>query len=246
MNAQVRRLELEGLAANESLLARTAEKRRAVIFDLDGLLVDSEPLWHRAEMVVFGRLGLKLSTADCESVTGLRTDMLVAHWYRRSPWEGASLEAVTAELESTALEMIAAGVQARPGAIAALDMVTAMGLPMGVASSSPMEIIEAALTRVGVGERFRAICSAQGLALGKPHPEVYLNCAAALGVAAEDCLAFEDSGTGLLAAKAARMKAVAVPAQQDFDHPWMGLADLKLGSLEQLRPRHLAALLDGS
>jgi sugar-phosphatase len=114
------------------------------------------------------------------------------------------------------------------------------GLQLAVASSSPPRLIEASLARLGLRDHFTEIVSAESEPYGKPHPAVFLTTAARLGVAPTECLVFEDSLNGLVAAKAARMICVAVPERVD---PRFAFADLVLPSLEAFDDDALATLL---
>lgn len=203
----------------------------SAIFDMDGLLIDSEPLWRRAEVEVFASVGLTLTEAMCEATTGLRIDEVVAHWHARAPWEGEAIDAVAARIVDRMIGLVTAEGVAQPGAHAAVDACARAGLTLALASSSPDRLIDATLTRLGLSERFAVRRSAQHESHGKPHPAVFLHTAEDLGVAPTRCLVFEDSLNGVLAAKAARMTCVAVP---EVDDPRFCIADLVLRSLEEV------------
>jgi len=102
---------------------------------------------------------------------------------------------------------------------------------LGMASSSPVELIEVVLQKLNIGDYFVHCASAQQLPLGKPHPQVYIDCAAAMQVSPVQCLAFEDSFNGMIAAKAARMKCVVVPSATDAESEKWKAADVQLESL---------------
>jgi sugar-phosphatase len=216
------------------MIRAVVEELRAAIFDLDGLLIDSEPIWRRVEREVFAEVGVALSDDDCRSTIGLRCDAVVARWYGERPWSGATAEEVQQRIESGVCELIRAEGQPLPGIENALRVVRAAGLGLAVASSSPPAIIDAALERLAVGDRFPVRCSAAGLREGKPHPEVYLNAAEALGVMPSRCLAFEDSLPGVDAALAAGMRVVAVPDPAVDPAPFEARSALVLASLADL------------
>ena len=94
---------------------------RAAIFDMDGLLIDSEPLWKRAEQEVFSELGVHLTDDDCEQTLGYRTDMVVAHWYRRFPWESPPQQSVANDINAKVEELISLHGEAMPGAIRTIE-----------------------------------------------------------------------------------------------------------------------------
>jgi len=210
---------------------------RAVIFDLDGLLIDSEPHWRAAEIEVFGEVGLALTEADCVTTTGLRIDEVVAHWHALRPWPGAATPAeVTARVVERLIDRIRHHAEPKPGATQAIAFARAQGVPVGLASSSARRIIDTALARLGLAGAFDAVHSAEHLPSGKPHPEVYLEIAALLRAAPAACLAVEDSLNGVIAAKAARMRCVAVPEREHRQDPRFVLADATLDSLAALTP----------
>jgi sugar-phosphatase len=206
----------------------------AIIFDMDGLLVDSEPLWVRAEIAVFGEVGLTLSESDCAQTKGLRSDDVVAFWYARSPWKGATIP----EVQATLCARVAALIRAEGRALAGVDHALAIaregGRRVALASSSPQLVIDATLERLGLRDAFDVVQSADTERLGKPHPGIFLTTAERLGVAPTDCLVLEDSITGVIAAKAARMTCIAVPCDFSNPDPRFVLADATIGSLADL------------
>lgn len=210
---------------------------RAVIFDMDGLMVDSEPLWHVAEVEVFRRVGIRLTNEDCLQTTGLRHDEVVRYWEReRGPFVGkATADEVAEQLIETMVGLFKSDLRPMPGLRSALSFfVDELGLPLAVASSSPMVLITAALRGLGIEDFFAHVCSAEGETYGKPHPAVYLKAAALLEVDPTACLALEDSVNGVLAAKAARMQCWAVPEPAARGNRAFGIADTQLDSLNEI------------
>jgi len=206
----------------------------AAIFDMDGLLIDSEPLWDAAKIRVFRSLGLELSADMCAETKGFRQADMVRYWYERHPWTGPTLLDVEREIVSVLCARIEQGVQSLPGVSRVLGELTARGLPLAVASSSPARVIHAVLGSLGIAPLFRVVRSAEAELKGKPAPDVYLAAARELGVEPQRCLAFEDSPAGLRSALAAGMRVVAVPAAADWLLPVFDGAWLKLPSLNEL------------
>jgi sugar-phosphatase len=206
----------------------------AVIFDLDGLLIDSEPLWRQAEIEVFGRLGLRLTEQDVRQTMGLRIDDAVRHWFDRFPWEGPSPVAVERAVTARVAELVTERGEPMPGALEAVELCGRLALPVAVCSGSYAVVIAAALDRLGISSAVTTWHSAEWEPLGKPHPGAYLSTAAKLGVDPRGCLAVEDSFNGAVSAKAARMRVIAVPEPDAFGSPRWGLCDAVLLSLVDL------------
>lgn len=207
---------------------------KAVIFDMDGLLINSEPLWQLAEIKIFETVGIKLSHSDCLKTMGLRVDEVVQYWYERFPWLNKSLKIVESEIICEVIRLIKEKGEAMPGATYILDLLKEAGLKIGLASSSSMAIIQAAIFKLNIADRFDAIVSAENEEFGKPHPAVYINTAKILGVKSTECLAFEDSVTGLLSATSARMKTIAVPDKENNDIRFC-IASMTLNTLDEFK-----------
>jgi mannitol-1-/sugar-/sorbitol-6-/2-deoxyglucose-6-phosphatase len=205
--------------------------QRAVIFDMDGVLIDSEPLWRAAEIEVFGALGVPLTETMCLETMGLRLDEVVDHWYRRHPWPDLDVAAVASAVVARIAALIEAGGEPLPGVADALDACRASGFRTALASSSPMALIEAVVRRFGLEGSFEVVRTADDERHGKPHPAIYLSTAEGLGVPPPACVAIEDSVNGIVAAKAARMACVAVPAPEHRGDRRLGIADVVVESL---------------
>lgn len=187
-------------------------KLNAAIFDMDGLLIDSEPLWKEAADTVLGGYGMELTHRQYAITTGLRTREFLGYWFRflislklnyrqlkKHYWSGYKPDWKKAN-------------PCRDCII--FSIFHEQEFNIGLATSSPRELVDVVIGMLGLQNRFQAISSADKLAFGKPHPEVYLDCASKLSVPAIQCICFEDSFNGMIAAKAANMKCVIVPAAQ--------------------------------
>ncbi len=217
---------------------------KAVIFDMDGVLIDSEPLWKIAEIKGFGKVGLDLTTTDCEETVGLRIDEVVEMWYQKVGWENKSCRAVTDDIVNVLIEEIHDKGKALPGVYSTLEKCQAAGLKIGLATSSYQSIIDAVLEKLNIGHFFDAVHSAEFEVFGKPHPSVYLTAAKQLNVSALDCLVIEDSLNGVVSGKAARMKVLAVPEKTHDYNPRLILADQIIESLDHFDIPSLKALFD--
>lgn len=212
----------------------------AAIFDMDGLLIDSEPLWDRAELDVMASLGVDITRRhELPDTLGLRIDMVVDLWFAQQPWSGPDRQEVTNRVIARAITLIEETRPLLPGVREAVALCKVQGLLVGLASASPLHMLEKVLTMFELRDSFDALASAEKLPYSKPHPQVYLDCAAKLGVDPLTCVALEDSVDGLIAAKAARMRAIVVPAEENQHDPRFALANVKLNSLTELTAAHL-------
>ena len=212
----------------------------AAIFDMDGLLIDSEPLWDRAELEVIAGLGVDIRRRnELPDTLGLRIDMVVELWFAQQPWNGPDRGEVTDRIISRALSLVEEERPLLPGVREAVALCKAQGLKVGLASASPLHMLEKVLAMCDLRDSFDALVSAQTLPLSKPHPQVYLDCAARLGVDPLTCVALEDSVNGMIASKAARMRSIVIPAEEGQQDPRFALANVKLRSLEELTVAHL-------
>ena len=189
---------------------------QAVIFDMDGLLVDSSPAWERAETDLVESRGFTFDLAVRAQIVGLRMDTIIATFagaYQLTE----NHDALIAELEERMLAAIPEAVIAKPGARELIAYLVESDVPRAIASSSPLPIIDAIVRDQGWLDAFPLRCSADSVPHGKPAPDVYLMTAQQLGVDPEKCLALEDSVTGARAAVAAGMVCYAVPDVQHVD-----------------------------
>lgn len=206
---------------------------RLVVFDMDGLLIDTEPFWQETERKVFAAYGLDISEEMQHATFGLRTDEQIRHWYGYQPWDNPDLKEVEKKYNDTIKVFFQNKARLMEGAEEILDFFSRTDLKMALASSSSMDLINTFVDRFGLRNKFSLLYSAENEKYGKPHPAVYISTADKFGFHPSHCLAFEDSLNGVIAAKAARMKVVAVPDKKHFHMDGYGIADMKLSSLKE-------------
>lgn len=209
-----------------------------VIFDMDGLLIDSEPLWGEAANEVFKLYDLSLTKAQYITTTGLRTKEFVQWWF--GYYKIAEEEWLKAEKKiiEVVIKKIAHNGNILPGVKYIFDFFKNKNFKIGLATSSPNELIDIVVELLNIKQYLDAVSSAEDLSYGKPHPQVYLNCAEKLQSQPTSCICFEDSFNGMIAAKAARMKCVVVPHHAQLKEERWAAADLKLSSLQNFGELH--------
>jgi HAD superfamily hydrolase (TIGR01509 family) len=205
----------------------------AVLFDNDGLLLDTEILWTRAEVVLFERRGATFTMENKLDLIGSSGPVAEAKVERMLglPGEGAAL---MAELHELVMDEALRGVEPMPGALELLERIE---VPVGVASNSPRPFVERTLEAAGLRGRFGCVLSADDVAHPKPAPDLYVELARGLGADPADCVALEDSPTGVAAARAAGAFVIGIPS---LDGVVLDEADLVAPSLSD--PRVLARL----
>lgn len=207
---------------------------KSVIFDMDGLIVDSEPFWRMAERTVFGSYGINLTEELCRSTTGMRLDNVVTHWNTIYPGHIADESKVAREILAEVTRLVTTYGEPMAGVHQVAQMFAERGWTMALASASAMSLINAVLDKLDVRKYFNVIQSAENVRYGKPHPEIFLTTAEALGTAPTECLVLEDSIFGVIAGKAASMKVIAVPDKELAGRREYGVADAVLHSLDEI------------
>jgi HAD superfamily hydrolase (TIGR01509 family) len=211
----------------------------AVIFDNDGLTLDTEHTWTRAETALYARYGTKFTLDHKREMLGTSgaKSALAMERHLGQPGRGRELNVELRELVHSELD--GTGVEPMPGARELIAALREQGTPLGLATNSGREFATRALRAAGLYDRFDAVVSAEDVERAKPAPDVYLAAAAALGAEPSDCVALEDSETGVTAARAAGMTVVGVPS---FPGIALDAADLVAPALTDPRVWELLGL----
>ena len=207
---------------------------KAVIFDMDGTLIDSQPIWYQVSTDFFQKNGFPVTMDDMIKLTGSPVAKLVDYVlqaYGQKDKERAQL--ITGLMDYAVSEILAAK-PLLPNVKDVLAQLKQQGIKMAVASASPRNMLQGIVDSCDIAEYFDYLASAEELDYNKPHPAVYLHAAQQLGVNPTECLAVEDSVLGMISGKAATMKTVVIPAQAEWDDPRWTLADFKLTNIAEL------------
>jgi HAD superfamily hydrolase (TIGR01509 family) len=220
-------------------VTRRPDPPAAVVFDCDGLLLDTESAWSRAEAVLYRRRGREFTLAHKRELLGKAgsTAHAVVERHLDAPGEG---EALMAELAELVLDEVALSAPAQPGAVDLLAALRSRGIPLGLASNSPEPIVHTALRVAGLDGAFDSVLTADRVPRPKPAPDVYVESCRRLGAPPERCVALEDSPTGVAAAVAAGMYVIGVPslpgvALEEAHERAASLADRAVGHALGLR-----------
>ena len=213
---------------------------KAVIFDMDGVMIESEPLWEKTERILLGRKGIEYNPTYRDKIVGLNQN------------DSGSLLRETFNLIESVEEIIAARVEIllglyerelelMPGLLPFLKELRKGGLILALASSSPIEVINFVLYKFSLRQFFTVVVSGDAIPLGKPHPDIYLHTAENLGVKPIECVVIEDSINGVKSAKSAGMICIAVPdkrlSQKEFQ-----IADVIVDRLDKISPKMIRNL----
>lgn len=208
---------------------------KAIIFDMDGLLVNSEPVWHEVEIDLIESAGYSYSKELRDMGVGMRVDEFAAILQRHYPKLGDSPAAIEAAITEGMLNLPPGRIKAMPGADELVQYAAELGIPRAIASSSSQRIIEHFVRLMGWNELIPQRYSADFVERGKPAPDIYLRAARKIGIAPEYCLALEDSRLGTQAALAAGMTCYTVP---DLSHSslddFTGINDKLYRSLHEI------------
>ncbi len=207
---------------------------RAILFDLDGVLADSEPRWDEIDAAMLTEHGVTYRGEYHREVLGVSYPIAV-EFYRKAFGISAPLEEMMRRRAEIATEFFAQHIELFPSTKAVLEELQQMNLRLAVGTSSVSTTARPFLARHGVTPFFEVIVTGDEVEHGKPHPDIYLRAAEKLGVAADACLVIEDALSGIAAAKAAQMRVAAIPDTRFVDaREYEEAADYLLGSLAEI------------
>jgi HAD superfamily hydrolase (TIGR01509 family) len=215
----------------------------AVIFDMDGVLIDSEPMWKEAEKHVFSSVGVDVNLAFSNRTASMTTSEVTKFWYQHYPWKGKSVAQVENEVIDYVEALILKEGTQMEGVKELLDFFQNRKLKIGLSTNSPARLISVILNKLNIAEYFQAISSSEHEQKGKPDPAVYLSTARKLNVHPSKCIAFEDSVSGIIAAKKANIKAIAVPAAEEFFENKFEISHMKIRRLSEFTDEHLKTIV---
>ena len=187
---------------------------KTIIFDMDGLLIDSEPLWRESEIETFKDYGYPFREEYCFETMGMRVDSVVEYWIQKFDGNVEDKNIIAQKIMDGVIERIQGKATLMPGAQEIFEIFLQEGLPMSIASSSYARVIDAVVKKFELEKYLEVIYSAEYEEFGKPHPGVYLTTAQKLNVLPEECMVFEDSIAGVQSAKSAGMKCIAIPTKE--------------------------------
>lgn len=207
---------------------------KAIIFDMDGVMIDSEPLWEKTERILLGRRNIDYSPDYRDQIVGLNqkdSGRLLINTFELNE----TIEEIISERVEILTAIYEKELEVVPGLIPLLSELRKNNYLLAVASSSPLRVIDFVLDMFSLHNYFSQVVSGECTENGKPHPDIYLHTAERLGVKPRECVAIEDSINGVKSAKAAGMFCIAVPdkrlSQEQFRE-----ADLIINSLDKFSP----------
>ncbi len=207
---------------------------KAVIFDMDGVLIDSEPLWRTAMVKGFKQFDMTVTEEECKTTMGRRINEVVNYWvniHSVNPLKSPEIEKTIIEV---LLNLIENEGKAMAGVLDLLNFCKNKHLKIGLATSSSELLMQTVLNKLQIKNHFNSVVSAQNLKYGKPNPEVFLICAENLGVNPSECIVIEDSINGAIAAKAAQMHLIVVPDANSLNPEKFSIADYNLDNMNEV------------
>ena len=199
------------------------ENMQGFIFDMDGVIIDSEPIHSRVKLDTLQHFGLSFVPADLAKYMGRTSRAMFTDVIREQQRQDLDVEMVTAYKHQHYLDILAHGDDIGPvaGAVELIRSLHGAGVPLGLATSSNRKVIAIVIERFGLADCFQSVISGNELPASKPDPDIYLRTAKNLGLAPADCVVLEDTYNGVLAAKRAGMRCIG------YRNPNSGQQDLR-------------------
>ncbi|MES2567550.1 MAG: hexitol phosphatase HxpB [Bacteroidota bacterium] len=207
---------------------------KAIIFDMDGVIIDSEPLWRQAMIRSFSEIGIPFSDDHCRITTGLRFKEVAEYWFNEHNITHITVDDFDKLVIERLCELIQMEGKTMSGVVEALHFFKEKGLKIGIGTSSNTKLMNTVVDVLNIRHYFDVLCSAEHMDYGKPHPQVYLTCSRELNVHPTHCLVIEDSVNGIVAGKAAQMRVLAIPEEINKNNPKFMIADYNVGSLMEV------------
>ena len=207
---------------------------KAVIFDMDGVLIDSEPLWRKAMIEGFASIGVLITEEDCKKTTGNRLKEVVEYWFEKLNIHDVLPTEIEHRIINMLVKLINNEGKAISGVIEVINFCNNKNIKIGLATSSSNQLMEAVLEKLNLKNTFKSSISAENMEYGKPHPEVFLICASQLQISPLECIVIEDSINGVIAAKAAFMSVIALPEHENINNHKFSIADYKLNNMQEV------------
>lgn len=215
---------------------------QAVIFDMDGTLIDSEPMWKEAEKQVFLSVGVEVTDELSSKTASMTTREVTEFWYKLFPWLGKSLDQVESEVIDHVAKLISVEGIPMDGVKEILDFFHNKEFKIGLSTNAPSRLIPVVLEKLNIAHYFHATSSSEHEIKGKPDPAVYLSTAKKLNVEPSKCIAFEDSISGVISARKANMKTVVVPPFLEFSDDKYEISSIKIRQLSEFSDEHLGII----
>ena len=217
---------------------------QAVIFDMDGTLIDSEPMWKKAEWQIFSSMGVKVTDELPSQTVWMTTREVTEFQFNHFPWSGKSLDQVENEVVKCVAQLISDEGLALDGVQQILSFFKKKNFKIGLSTNAPSRLIPVVLKKLNIYHYFDATSSSEHEIKGKPDPAVYLTTAKKLNVEPSKCIAFEDSVSGIISANQANMKTVVVPPTLEFADEKYEISYIKLSRLSEFTDAHLEKMVN--
>ena len=207
---------------------------KGVIYDMDGLIINSEPLWKIAEIESFKEIGFDFTVEMCAQTTGMRIDEVVKFWWKKLKRNSSTQEDIISSIEEKMIHLIKTKGEILPGVLNSLKLLNDVQIPIALASSSSISLINATIETLKIKKYFKIIHSAENEIAGKPHPAVFLSTAKMMKLSPRKCLVLEDSKAGMLAGLNANMRTIVIP-EENSNPEWANQSFKILKSLNEFQ-----------